>query len=97
MTEDSPHYRAQQAAYRVWKLPHFRLSVFQHLLVLHKVNSPYARGRHRFLQQFLLLDRESFREVAMLLYPVINLDQFPWDCPSEVSLSSSAPRLTRTG
>lgn len=27
----------------------------------------------------------------MLLYPVINLDQFPWDCPSEVSLLTQTP------
>lgn len=86
MTEDSPHYRAQQAAYRVWKLPHFRFSVFEHLVDIHmdKGSYPPPRQRQTYLQQFLTLGRESFRDVAMLLYPDLCLDEFPWDCPSEV-------------
>lgn len=83
MSEDSPHLRALQLAHRVWRLPHFRMAVFKHIVTLRKSNQN-AMTRKDYLRQILTLEKESFREVAMLLYPSIKLDNFPWDCPSEV-------------
>lgn len=83
MSEDSPHLRAQQLAYRVWKLPHFRLSVFEQLVALRETKSN-TKEVHKYLMGLLTLDMESFREAAMLLYRFIRLDDFPWACPSEV-------------
>lgn len=83
MVEESPHLRAQRLAHQVWQLPHFRLSVFERLVTLRKRKSKFA-GDDASLKQYLTLDKASFREVAMLLYPCIDLDSFPWDCPSQV-------------
>ncbi|EJT45526.1 hypothetical protein A1Q1_05972 [Trichosporon asahii var. asahii CBS 2479] len=82
MVEESPHLRAQRLAHQVWQLPHFRLSVFERLVTLRKRKSKFA-GDDASLKQYLTLDKASFREVAMLLYPCIDLDSFPWDCPSQ--------------
>lgn len=72
---------AQRLATHVWSIPHVRLSVFQYLAL-----DAEAGGKRRTaLLEYILINKATFREVAFLLCPRIYLDQFPWDCPCEVS------------
>lgn len=44
-------------------------------------------AERNLLRPYLTLNQASFREVALLLYSDIKLDQFPRDCASQVSCS----------
>lgn len=64
--------------------PIFRLAVFEYLVTLHRHDSK-GNAAEQSLKLLLTLDKQSFREGALLLYPSIELDDFPWDSPSDVS------------
>lgn len=80
-------------AQHVWSIPHVRLAVFRHILADNEVSSPNdlitldtcGIKERAVLKQYLTLDQSSFRDVVFLLYADIHLDQFPCDCPCQVS------------
>lgn len=77
MEEDATLPRTRDLASQVWYLPHVRLAVFQQLS---------AQGETEFLQRCLALNRETSLDVALVLYPDIPFDRFPWNCINEVSV-----------
>lgn len=89
MNGSGPVLDGATAAQRVWFLPHVRLSVFMHLADDAAEEAEDRSQRllvmRKTLLQFLTFDRATFRDIAILLYPVIALDRFPWHCTSEVS------------
>ncbi|EJT45593.1 hypothetical protein A1Q1_05930 [Trichosporon asahii var. asahii CBS 2479] len=87
MNGSGPVLDGATAAQRVWFLPHVRLSVFMHLADDAAEEAEDRSQRllvmRKTLLQFLTFDRATFRDIAILLYPVIALDRFPWHCTSE--------------
>lgn len=77
--------RVRDLASRVWYLPHVRTAVFKHL---------EAQGAVKFLQDCLTLNKETSLDVALVLYPAILFDRFPWNCTDEVRTPFRYPQQT---
>lgn len=90
----------ETAASRAWYIPHIRLSILQILAsdaaYAAETFQLFAQRERATLVGYLTLDKATCRDIALLLYPDIKLDDFPWDCACEVSHHWCCPLTSGT-
>ncbi|EKD00123.1 hypothetical protein A1Q2_05586 [Trichosporon asahii var. asahii CBS 8904] len=84
MAQNATASRLEELGPQVWHLPHVRMALFDELCETLEIGRAPDQ-KQGFLKGFLTFNRDTSLDIALLLYPFINLDDFPWDCPDAVS------------